>query len=230
MSGIVGNNIVRNGLVVHLDAADIKSYPGSGNIWFDRSGNRNNATLTNGPTFNSGNGGYFSFDGVDDYVQTNYNQNTSDKSLTWEAWFWDNSAGGFFDNTAIISNYGANATTPFTMLHINSSGHPFFGQRNSSGTENYQVYSTNICDGIWHHIVGVVAGANMYIYVDGILRTGGASVSGTTQSGQNIVIGSNHLERYQSCRIAIVRIYDNRALSASEILQNFNATRKRFNI
>lgn len=225
-----GNKIITDGLVLCLDAADLKSYPGSGNIWYDRTKNKNNATLTGGPSFNSSNGGYFSFDGVDDYVQTNYNQNTSDKSLTWEAWFWDNSAGGFSGNTAIISNYGPDATLPFTMLHIDASGQPYIGQRNSSGTEANQFYNVNICDGIWHHIVGVVDAATMYIYVDGILRGSRSKISGNTQSGQNIVIGGNHLGRYQSCRIAIVRIYDNRALSASEIEQNFNSQRKRFNI
>ena len=60
--------IVTDGLVLCLDAASRKSYPGSGTTWFDRSGNGNNGTLTNGPTFSSDNGGSIVFDGTNDYV------------------------------------------------------------------------------------------------------------------------------------------------------------------
>ena len=143
------------------------------------------------------------------------------------AWFWDNSPGGFADNTAIISNYGAVATTPFTILHISSNGHPYFGQRTSSATEDTVFYSVNICNSQWHQIVGVVDSSSMYLYVDGVLRGSKAKVTGTTTSGQNLVIGGNHLGRYQSCRIASARCY-NIALSAAQVLQNYNATKGRY--
>ena len=61
-------NIVTDVLVLCLDAANRRSYPGSGNSWLDLSGNGNNGTLTNGPTYSSANGGSLVFDGVDDYV------------------------------------------------------------------------------------------------------------------------------------------------------------------
>ena len=60
--------IVTNGLVLSLDAADRNSYPGTGTTWRDMSGNGNNGTLTDGPTFNSNNGGSIVFDGTNDYV------------------------------------------------------------------------------------------------------------------------------------------------------------------
>jgi hypothetical protein len=63
-----GPNIVTDGLVLYLDAANQKSYPGTGTTWNDLSGNGNNGTLVNGPTFNSDNNGSIVFDGVDDYV------------------------------------------------------------------------------------------------------------------------------------------------------------------
>ncbi len=219
--------IVTSGLVLALDAADKNSYPGTGTSWKDLSGNGYNGTLTNGPTFSNTNGGIFIFDGTDDYVQTNLNQSVDNESITWEAWFWDNSPGGFFGNTAIISNYGPDPTTPYTMLHISSDGYPFVAQRNSTGTEDSLYYSTNICDSIWHDLVAVIDSSNMYIYVDGVLRGSKTRITGVTTSGQNIVIAGNHLGRYQSCRMAGVRIY-NRALSATEVLQNYNATKTRF--
>ena len=60
--------IVTDGLVLLLDAGNTKSYPGTGTTWTDISRNGNNGTLTNGPTFDSANGGSLVFDGVDDYV------------------------------------------------------------------------------------------------------------------------------------------------------------------
>lgn len=60
--------IVTDGLVLALDAADTNSYTSGSTTWRDMSGNGNNSTLTNGPTFDSGNGGSIVFDRVDDYA------------------------------------------------------------------------------------------------------------------------------------------------------------------
>ena len=68
---LISNNLNKDGLVMYLDAGSRISYLGSGTVWTDLSGNGNNGTLTNGPTFNSGNGGSIVFDGIDDYVNSN---------------------------------------------------------------------------------------------------------------------------------------------------------------
>ena len=68
MSTRYNPSIVRDNIVQYLDAANTKSYPGSGTSWTDISGKSNNGTLTNGPTFDSGNKGSFGFDGSNDYV------------------------------------------------------------------------------------------------------------------------------------------------------------------
>jgi hypothetical protein len=68
MATFGGSNIVTDGLVLWLDAANKKSYPGSGTSWLDLSGNNNSGTLTNGPTFSSASNGSIVFDGVDDFV------------------------------------------------------------------------------------------------------------------------------------------------------------------
>ncbi len=234
MSGKVGGNIITSGLVLCLDAANKNSYSGTGTSWLDLSGNNNTGTLTNGPTFNSANLGSIVFDGVDDYVQTSYDQDTTNRQITWECWFWDNSAGGGFpDTTALISNYKTN-TTPFTVLHIYGSTAPsggiLFGQQNTTGGSAYLTYSTNVCNSVWHQIVGVVDASTMYLYIDGRLISSTPKITGTTRSGQGLVIAGNHLGRYQSCRIAIVRIYDNKGLTAAEVLQNYNATKTRFGL
>lgn len=224
------NTIVQQGLLLNLDAGNPYSYAGAGTTWYDVSGNNKIGTLTGGVTYSSIYGGDFILDGVNGYIQTDLNQNTDNAQITWEAWFWDNSAGfGANLNTAIISNYGPVATTPFTILHIFDNGIPFFGQRNSSGTADEVYGLTNICNGVWHHVVGVVDSSNMLIYVDGVLQQTKTKITGTTTSGQNLVIGGNHLGRYQSCRIASARCY-NIALSAAQVLQNYNATKGRFGL
>jgi hypothetical protein len=70
MSVIGGPDTITDGLVLYLDAANTKSYIGSGTTWKDLSGNSNDGTLTNEPTFDSGNSGSIVFDGVDDFVTT----------------------------------------------------------------------------------------------------------------------------------------------------------------
>jgi hypothetical protein len=79
--------IVTSGLVLALDAADKNSYPGSGTTWTDLSGNGNNGTLVNGPTFSSANGGSIVFDGVDDYVTCGTNSSTLVSSMTISSTF-----------------------------------------------------------------------------------------------------------------------------------------------
>ena len=69
MAFIHSPKLVTNGLVLCLDAANKLSYPGSGTTWYDLSGNANNGTLTNGPTFNSANSGSIVFDYIDDYIK-----------------------------------------------------------------------------------------------------------------------------------------------------------------
>ncbi len=77
-------DIVRTGLVLDLDAAQPLSYGGTGTTWNDLSGNGNNGTLTNGPTYDSSNGGSIVFDGVDDKSTTNIT--SFGNNTTWEAW------------------------------------------------------------------------------------------------------------------------------------------------
>jgi hypothetical protein len=87
-TGFNQQDIVKDGLVLWLDANDKTSYSGTGTTWTDLSRGRNSGTLTNGPTFNSGSGGSIVFDGVDDYVtgsnSTNFAFGSGDFTvLTW---------------------------------------------------------------------------------------------------------------------------------------------------
>lgn len=84
--------IVTNGLVLYLDAANQKSYPGSGTTWTDLSGNGNTGTLTNGPTFSANNNGGIVFDGANDYVSISNSSslNITGRNITIEVIFKSN--------------------------------------------------------------------------------------------------------------------------------------------
>jgi hypothetical protein len=88
-----GPNTITNGLVLSLDAANAKSYPGSGNTWFDISGNNNHFTLYNSPSYNTL--GYFVLDGVDDYIRSTNTLNLSNTNVvTVDLWLKVNSYPG----------------------------------------------------------------------------------------------------------------------------------------
>ena len=110
--------IVKDGLVLNLDAAKTDSYPKIGTAWNDISGNRNNSTLTNGPTFDSRNGGSIVLDGVNDYGILN---STLDIGIvgSWSIWLNATTFGGviigsnipnyymlYYDSSIFYINYG----------------------------------------------------------------------------------------------------------------------------
>lgn len=225
-----GASIVRNGLVMHLDAANVKSYPGSGTTWTDLSGNGNHGTLVAGVSYNSSSSGIMVFDGIDGYISTNYAPNLDNNRLyTYEVFFKDDIAGGFNSNLSLISNYGSTATTPYSGFHINVDGTIRFAERNAVSS-SVTITSSSVVDNTWKHIVGVADSQNIILYINGLQISTGARPGGVITSGQSYVLGSQHLGRFQSCQISVFRIYVDKALSTSEIQQNFNAIRGRYGI
>jgi hypothetical protein len=215
--------IVTNGLVLNLDAAKRDSYPGSGTTWRDISGNQNNGTLTNGPTFNSDNGGSFVFDGADDYVTTNYNAQL--QNFTACIWFKANSlttiAGRLLDKDYLNGFWlGKNPNGS-----LNSWGG---GVRDLSFP--YGRYIT-LTDNQWHYIVSIRNNTTHTIYGDGITNTISGTVSTTATNASSLWFGreNNIGPSLYKGNISQVKIY-NRALTAQEVLQNYNATKGRYGL
>lgn len=217
-----GPPIVKDGLVLYLDAGSPNSFysPTAGTTWKDISGNANNGTLTNGPTYNSGNGGSIMFDGVDDYV-TGSIATLSNFSLTYTV----NSA----NISAQLIYY------PAGLSFSGTAGGVFFGGNYAQYAPKTGIYdgtndvisNVNIADNTWYIITATRSGTTGSIYINGSLSSSG------TISSSNItayVLGkrTDNFWSYNG-RIAQTQIY-NRALSASEVNQNFQATRARFGI
>lgn len=230
-----GPKIVSAGLNYYLDAADRISYPGTGTLFKDLSGNNKNGTLTNGPTFTSSNGGGIVFDGANDYVDMgNAQTNTlySITSITFSAWIYINS---FLGTKCIMNSFTAIGGANFgpRLVVTSSAGTVFakFGIKNAGGTfvdvtnANSLPFTTNI------NITGTYDGSNLRIYINGILQ-GTNAQSGNIFRNSAIfhTIGAPDADQsYWSGRIYSCAMY-NGALSATQIRQNFDAQRGRFGI
>jgi len=211
--------IITNGLVLNLDAGFLPSYSTSGNSWYDLSYGVNTSLLTNGPTYNSANGGSIVFDGIDDCVVVNSNANILSKtSYTKISWFY-------------ITNYLYNI-----ISGGNGGQHAFWlaGTSNLRAGHNGQwstvVSTTNLSLNTWYFgavTFNTTTGWNLY--VNGALES--TSSDTTTYGGSDEILvgafgtGANVF----SGRISVAQVY-NRVLSASEILKNYNAQKSRFGL
>ena len=219
--------IVTDGLVLALDAGNTKSYPGSGASWSDLSGRGNNATLINGPTYSSANGGSIVFDGVDDYSTGNINVTLGITNVSINCWV----------NISTTSKKG-----PFLKVGGGTTGYAIgVGDDNMdrNGNEiiglftNRRWIDTNTSYGTgWKYVTLVLNASSVpSIYVNSILI---GSCSGLTPNSPTsfYYIGRNVGDEPTGARafngnISQVSIY-NRALTASEVEQNYNALKGRY--
>jgi hypothetical protein len=217
-------DIVTTNLSMFLDAGNASSYPGSGTAWTDLSGNSRNGTLTNGPTYSSANGGSIVFDGSNDFVQCTGSLTVT--AATFVTWIRRNGPQDNFDG--ILYSRGSVAT-----------GISFFGTTNKiSYTWNDAVNTytwdsgLTIPDLTWCMIAVSVTNttATAYLCQSSGITSAINTVSHTSTTLDDIKIGRDEVDsRYFNGRIATAMIYD-RALSAGEITQNFNALRGRFGL
>ena len=206
------NNIVTSGLVLNVDASFVASYPISGTSWYDLSGSGNTGTLVNGPTFNTN--GWINFDGGDDIVTLGYSPTLVNTSITQEAWV---NATSFINGWhGIISNMPAWGTG--FSLQIGTT------QRIAAMVSGaYLTTSWTPKTNTWYHIVATHRSSDTLnsLYVNGVLEnTSTRSISYTTSAVTTIGVfyTSNQLPFLGN--MTNVRSY-NRALSQSEVLQNY---------
>jgi len=230
-------SIVTDGLVLCLDAANKRSYPGSGTTWFDLSGNGNNGTLVNGVGFNGNNGGSLVFDGVDDTSDFGNILQLGVESRTYSCWYKMNSTSQT-DFASLISKTDNSSTQYRQALGFSSVGNFRIVLRDQSNV-NYDMDTTNPkIDTNWHYLVWVLdRSSNQLLYQDTTLlnsRDISAINNQNFQLNRPLRVGSynnttNSPILFFNGSIAQVSIY-NRALTPQEIRQNFNATRSRYGI
>jgi hypothetical protein len=198
----ISSGIVTDGLVLWLDAGNTPSYPGSGTAWTDLSGNKNNGTLTNGATYNSGNGGSIVFDGNNDYVGTN---------LITE---FPASAGFTFNIVLKAIDDGATDVRRALIMAANfgiltpNFGNIEFITFLYDGNTDFKLYRNGI-------LASTLSSSGTKVYK----TSGNLLIAAPTQGGWSTFLGN----------IYLLQGY-NRALTAAEVLQNFNAQKARFGL
>ena len=206
-------SIVRNGLVLYLDAANPKSYPGTGTSWFDLSGNNNNGVLTNSPIFENINKGCIAFDGINDHVSFSYVQpsQTTASSFTWSVWVF--TTRNIFGDL-IIGN--RNNVLFFTKLT----------------TKQFEYYPSAIASDTptneWMNITIIKNGTTLQYYRNAILIS--SITSSVTKTELPFFIGGDPTAgEFFNGKISQVSIY-NRNITENEVKTNFNAIRGRYGI
>jgi len=225
---IATKGIVQSGLVLNLDSGVSSSYPGSGTTWTDLSGNGNTGTLTNGPTYNSANGGSIVFDGTNDYVNLTSVSllpvGTSDRTIV----AFVRTPTSFSQPYLHVIHWGTAATDQAFGLAIFSNGglntHPWVGAP-SQGTV---VAGTDYC-----LAVSYTHSSTLHkFWINGVSQGAGVARSintGTTEARVGARISGFTEDWGPSGRIYNVMVY-NRSLTDAEVSQNYNALRSRFSI
>lgn len=219
------NKIITGNLKLHLDASNSSSYLGTGTTWTDISTSALSATLTNGPSFSANNGGYFSFDGTDDYVSlpTAY---PGSNDITIEAWVNRTAYSG--GNTAIANMDNWNVGNVHFQFANNQLQFAL-----SSEADKYATYSFSINK--WYHVAAVYnkSAKTVAFYVNGELINTENYSNPPSVANQFFKIGawSNNtsLGNFFNGKISLVRIYSS-ALSTSQILNNFNNGKVNFGL
>ena len=218
-----GPNIITDGLVLYLDAANQKSYPSTGTVWTDLSGLGNNGTLTNGPTFSSANNGSIVFDGTNDFIAGN-TVALSGSAFTIGVWIKPLVTPVTKTFFSLGSVESANTALHLRFVSAISLKMGFY-------SNDIDVTISNIT-GNWNYIAGTLETSRLRsVYQNGFLKGSDTAISMFTGNtayaiGNWVILGGI---QNINAEITSVQIY-NRALSSDEILQNYNATKSRFNL
>lgn len=226
-----GPKITTDGLVLYLDAGNNKSYPGSGNIWFDLSGNNNHGTLINGASYNSQNKGGIVFDGVNDGCTVSNNSSINPPtSITFGSFFYITSFGNNYAPIIFKQNNYTGLYEQYSLyLSTTSIGAAVTGtnrsQRIASSTGNFlntHIHAMATCD---------TTSDLLSFYVNGNLIQSVSFTGVFDVSTNNLRIGfmDQSYLGFVAGRIFNVSIY-NRALSSNEVNQNYNALKGRFGL
>jgi hypothetical protein len=217
--------VVSEGLVFYFDPINTRSYAGTGLTGYNLINTAIVGTFTNGPAYDSANKGSINFDGVDDYID--FGSSTTFKlidNFTLSAWV----KSTVYGDRAILGNFGPSTDYSGFNLNIQPSN-KFAFLTGSAASATYLYSNDTFLLNKWYHLTAVRSNGTNYLYVNGVGQSS-TNTQVVKYSNQNFYFGkwySNLTGFYHNGHIASAALY-NRALSSTEILQNYNATKKRF--
>ena len=210
-----GPDTITDGLILYLDAANHRSYPGSGTVWTDVSGNGNNGTLTNGPTFSSVNNGVIVLDGIDDYIDIDLNLSTQNHTIMGAARYVTIGGRTFSgkNNNWLMGHWSSSTVKYYANGWVTDSGG---SEQSDTSWRNYAA-------------TGNYSGDSWAFYVNGEIDTGPNSGGANGPNGFRIGRYGPSSSEYSNSHISYIMAYD-RVLSSAEIAQNHNAMKTRFGL
>jgi len=226
----ISPDIVTDGLVLCLDAADKKSYAGSGDTWYDRSGNDLDGTLENDPTFSTAAGGCIVLDGIDDRIQVpdsdgKFDVGTGDFTVGVWVYLPTDATHTYvhlfcFDSQSNFSLKATkyNASPPLALY--------FYGGSYRSYVDEFGTWDLE--QDVWQYVALTRNGSTHKAYYNGDY-VGAITETPKSLSVTNAYIGWGHGSEYTEQWRSNVQFY-NKALTDAEVLQNFNAMRGRFGV
>jgi hypothetical protein len=231
MAGNVAPNTVTDGLVLYLDAANPNSYLSGSTIWNDLSKRGNNGTLVNGPTFDPNNKGSILFDGIDDVVTFPvlpdlYFLGRAPYTLSIFANIV--SASSTFHGL-LNREYGA-PRNGYNMWFIRDNPNLLAVASERFGGTGQKVafvlLDNDSCINKWNHYCATYDGNNLNFYFNGQFSNGVFADGNITNTSGTLQIARRQTTN-GNVKVSNAQIY-NRALSAAEVLQNYNAIKGRF--
>jgi hypothetical protein len=221
-------SIVTSGLTLMNDTAYVPSYPKTGTTFNDLSSYNNNGTLSSGVTYNSINGGVFLFNGISGYVSVPETSSIDiiTNTISFGGWCYPTTTGNFLHiiakNTGLSRQYGM-------WLYLNSQIQIYRALNGVVGQTGV-IISSPWSLNAWNYIMLVYNGSTIKIYLNGNEVSSQNATGNITHTNSNVNIGGEPGNAYTfEGRISSTQIY-NRALSAAEILQNFNALKSRYGL
>jgi len=221
-------DIVKDGLVMLLDANDKSSYRGTGTVWTDLSKGGNNGTLTNGPTFSSTNGGAIVFNGSNNYINCGTNLSFTTTGFSICAWVYPTSATSY--RTVFNKGDGTSAAgSQYELMASFAGSNKFQFDVFIGGTRTDTVSPSTYTLNRWHYVCGTRSGSLNTLYENGA-STKTVTIAGTLNTTANTTkIGIAGATLPFAGNIAVAQIY-NRALTAAEVLQNYASAKSRFGL
>ena len=226
MAYFTGPNIVTDGLVFAVDAGSTRSYAGSGTT-VNNLISSTTATLTNGTGFSTSNGGLWTFDGTDDYIQVNTTTTPATGAFTIEFFYQISTTGGRG------GMFERNPSSPYNGVTLGQGGANNWCFSVNNGSQNVTYCATYPTTNTWYHDVGVYDGVNtVTFYRNGVLlgTTTGSTLGNLDTGGTRDDLRIFRRDSNSGViggKVSNFRTY-NIALTAAEVLQNYNAQKSRF--